>query len=250
MATPPSAAGSKPVVTLPEAVEIAIHDMDGDGKIDVVYGATKGGTIHDFHREKCSKSENGKFSCRDKLIVLAELRADQNGQDFSVRGTGLFASGTIARAQQLIGKDFSAVKRYEQSLASYRKHSGDLQAFEMVRIADEAGLRTSVPQHISQQARQGALRLLAQLVGTEDPGTLNYQGTTHFQQASRVLALTGGEVKFAVDGTTYSSLAQIRDKVFENMGGEDSNTAKAFLAVANRAIQGSQTPPRATATEE
>lgn len=250
MATPPSATGSKPTTFLPTAVQIAVRDINGDGAIDVVYGATEGGTIHDFTTRDCFKLMSGKKICEDNRLVMADLSTD-NGRDFGVTGTNLFdANGTITRAQQLIGKNIQAVKKYEEALIDYRKNGDDLKALALVMTADRAGLGTSVPKPIAEKAALQAIRLLAQLVRTDDANTLKSQGTVHFQQASRVLALTGGEVKFDVDGTTYSSLAQIRDKVFENMGGGDSNTAKAFLADANRAIEGSKTPPRATATEK
>lgn len=251
MATPPSVAGSKPVVTLPEVKTIKAFDFDQDGKIDQL-GANKSDYPIDdaaIKTQFCMKMPgSGHTVCEDDYKVLAEYTA--TAQDFSLKGSGLWdPKGGVTKASQIIGRDAGTIKAYIAALEKYQSNPSAERAFEVLSCADRAGFRTAeaMTGQVHAQARSHALTLLNQLVNDMSGKKLEVYGADQFDRAARMLALTGGDVQIKNGDRVLSNLTEVRDCIMAKLGG--TNT-RYFESVANRAIQGSQTPPRATATEE
>lgn len=252
MATPPSAVGSKPVSTLPEVQTIQALDFNGDGRIDEL-AANKDARPIDgaFKTGFCITTASGKNVCTDDYKVFADYTA--TAQDFSLKGSGLWdPRGGVTKASQIIGRDAGAVKGYIAALESYQSNPSAARAFEVLGLADKAGFRTAevMTSQVHAQARSHALNLLNELVNDMSGKKLEVHGADQFDRAARMLALTGGDVQVKNGDRVLSNLTEVRDCIIAKLGGTNARESGYFKAVADQAIQGSQTPPRATATEE
>lgn len=260
MATPPNATGSKPVVTLPEVPElpavgtIKAFDFDKDGKINQL-GANKSNYPIDdavIKTQFCMKMPgSGDTVCEDDYKVFADYTA--TAQDFSLKGSGLWdPRGGVTKASQIIGRDAGTIKDYIAALEKYQANPSTERAFAVLGCADRAGFRTAeaMTGQVHAQARSHALTLLNQLVNDMSGKKLEVYGADQFDRAARMLALTGGDIQIKNGDRVLSSLTEVRDCIIGKLGGTNVRESSYFRTVADRAIQGSQIPPRATAVDE
>lgn len=232
---------------LPAAGYVHFVDSDGNGTIDDVLGSVPGDP---GIGASCTAVPPPSSGYQQKCIFYASLSFSQHG-DFNL-GSQIFGSAQEITAKHLIGRNLKAVEDYQQAVHQYRSAnpSKPISAMNVLDAADKAGLVDFLPADIRRDAATHAQRIMAQLV-SDSADNMAIEVSTQFTSAARALALTGEALRIkGPDGQTITSLAEVRDIVYNTLVETKPQLAEQFLAAADRAIAGNQKPAAdATATE-